>query len=156
MTNRTPEQLAALLRRAAEEMEFGPANDGTIYREAAEEIEAELRANRQANAEFLKAQQAQVGKFFKEEDPRFSFGSVFGESFDFARPRPMIYRAITSHDSGVLLGWCFTTSRNGVISIETKMRQFGAVGEEISRSEFREAALAVQGHIRSLLVEAPF
>jgi hypothetical protein len=116
----------------------------------ADEMEAELRSNREHQERFVAEARAKVGKFFKERD-RMAFMEAPAPDGKAA----IIYRAVTGCDAhGQLRIWSFVRQLNGTLKVELNDGSgiFGCPGEEITEFEFRSAALELYHLLKPLLL----
>lgn len=154
MTRPTDERLIALLRKIEALADFPELVEVVAI---ADELEAELKANREFAEKMLADQKSKVGRFFKERDYRVDMTDFSMPSASAPRPTVYIYRAVTACDErGQLRGWSFTRNHRGIVTIDISDRGgiFGAVGDEVSAEEFYSEAAALQRIIRPLLLGA--
>ena len=125
-----------------------------------ERLKAERQSDIDSRAKYEAELLARVGKFYKTRDYSDDLSS-----FSFAREKPVketfTYTAITGYAKeealfGILSGWSFVRTRPGVVTIRTA--DFAQpLMDEISESEFREAAREVLQLVKPLLSGAlPF
>ena len=125
-----------------------------------ERLTAERQSDLDSRAKYEAELRARVGKFYKTRDYSDDLSS-----FSFAREKPVreafIYTAITGYAKeeaqfGSLSGWSFVRTPRGTVTI--RPAEFAqSLMDEISESEFREAAREVLQLVKPLLSGAlPF